>query len=101
MLSYLGIALMASQLRRSPLQAQFLALVTYFVLSILHPIASSKTGHGLARLWSVASVLSPSSYIFGLWHPGLTHNLKSITWCLALGFLYFFLGFIYFSRRDL
>lgn len=101
MLSYLGIALMASQLRRSPLQAQSLALVLFFILAILHPIAASKTGPGLMRLWSIATTLSPSSNTYDLWHPALANNLKSITKCLGLGFLYFFLGFTYFSRRDM
>ncbi|MGB3975146.1 MAG: ABC transporter permease subunit [bacterium] len=100
MLSYLGIALMASQLRRSPLQAQSLALMIFFILAILHPIASVKTGPGFARLWSVATILSPSSTIYDLWHPALANNLKSITRCLGLGFIYFFLGFLYFSKRD-
>lgn len=100
MLSYLGIALMASQLQRSPLQAQFLALLIFFILSILHPIALSKAGPGLARLWHIAITLAPSSHVFGLWHPDLTANLKSVTWCLGLGFLYFFIGFLRFSRRD-
>jgi ABC-type transport system involved in multi-copper enzyme maturation permease subunit len=100
-LSYLGIALMASQLRRSPLQAQFLALVLFFSLLILHPVANAWSGVGLARLWQLGVIISPTAHVNGLWHPGLTPNLKAAVWCLGLGFMFFFIGYARFSRRDL
>lgn len=100
-LAFLGVALMASQLRQSPLKAQFLALLTYLFLIILHPIAAMKTGSGLARLWQIGILISPSSYIIDLWHPSLYNNMKASIYCLGLSFLFFFIGFISFARRDL
>ncbi len=100
-LSFLGIALMASQLRRSPMQAQFLGLGVFFLLLILHPVSASQTGPGLARLWQLGVIISPYSHVNDFWYPDITRFLKAAVWSLGLGFMYFFLGYIRFSRRDL
>ncbi len=100
-LTYLGVALMASQLRQSPLKAQFLGLLTYLFLIIIYPVATMKAGPGFARLWQIGIQISPSAYILGLWHPALTVNLKAAVYCLGLSLLFFVAGFISFSRRDL
>lgn len=100
-LAFLGLALMASQLRKSPLQALLLALVCFMSLAILGGIATFQSGPGLARLWEIAKLLSPGSHAMGLWHPNLVPNLKSAAYCAGLGIFYFSLGFTVFSRRDL
>lgn len=100
-LTFLGVALMASQLSQSPLKAQFLAILTYLFLVIIHPISAMKAGPGIARLWQTGVIISPSAYVFDLWHPALSHNLKATAFCLGLTLLFFFAGFLYFSRRDL
>lgn len=101
MLAFLGIALMASQLRSSPLQAQILGLITYFLLMILGPVAKMRTGPGLARLWELGSLISPGPKASGLWLPDIASNLKAAGFSVGLGLFYFALGFMVFSRRDL
>ncbi|HPQ39707.1 MAG TPA: ABC transporter permease subunit [bacterium] len=101
MLAFLGIALMASQLRSSPLQAQILGLLTYFFLMILGPIARMKAGPGLARLWELGNLISPGPKVAGLWMPDIASNLKAAAFSAGLGLFYFAIGFLVFSRRDL
>ncbi|MBN1296468.1 ABC transporter permease subunit [bacterium] len=100
-LAFLGIALMASQLRNSPMRAQILALITYLFLIILSPIAAYRTGPGWARLWELGTLISPASNVSGLWMPDPVANLKAGAFCIGLGLFYFTLGFLSFSRKDL
>jgi len=99
-LAFLGVTMMASQMRKTPLRAQILALMSYLFLVILSPIASSQTGPGFARLWELGILISPSSYVIDLWRPNLMINLKATLFCVGLGIFFFSLGFIVFSRRD-
>lgn len=100
-LAFLGIAMMASQLRSSPLRAQFLALIIFFALMIVGAIATAKTGPGWARLWEIGKLLAPGNQALDLWRPNLKANLKAAAYCLGLGTFYFALGFGVFSRKDL
>ncbi|MCD4653771.1 ABC transporter permease subunit [bacterium] len=100
-LSFLGVALLASQVRKSPFRAQILAMLIYFFLVIISPIAESQTGPGFARLWELGILISPSSHMTDLWRPNFMANLKATAFCLGLGIFYFSLGFSAFSRKDL
>jgi len=42
-LTFLGITLMASQMRKTPMRAQILAMLCYFFLVIIGPVAEAKT----------------------------------------------------------
>ena len=98
---FLGVALFASQLSKTPTKALFFGLVLLSFLMIIGVVADAKSGVGFARLWELGNLVTPITFSSGLWHPKLTVNLKAALSCIGLGIFYFSMGFVVFSRRDL
>jgi ABC-type transport system involved in multi-copper enzyme maturation permease subunit len=99
--SYLGMAMCASQLTRTRARAGGLALLIMFTCSI----GGSVTQFDLLTeqapsLFAVLSRLFPAGHHLALWHPGLGQSLGAMAGLIAIGFAFFALGYLRFSRRD-
>jgi len=100
-LAYLGLAIGISQVIASPNLATGIGFFALVAVSILSAVAHHWVGPGWARLWDLASLLTPGGHQMDLWLPNLAHVVPAAVFVVTLGFAYMLAGFISFSRRDL
>lgn len=99
-LSFLGMSVGVSQLSRKVPLTRILAVLAYLGSGILALVANNQAGPGLRRLWELLYILLPQGHKSNLWIDDLPHLGSSIIFFLALGFLYYVVGYFVFSRRD-
>jgi hypothetical protein len=100
-LAYLGVGLGASLAVRSVGGSRAVALLALVAIAVAGSFASSNWT--LARAPVVAPTLQallPNAHRLDLWQPDFTGRLPSMAMLVALGTLYFGLGFAVFRRRD-
>ncbi len=99
--AFLGLALGVSQCMRSPNLATAVSFVAWIGLAVLYNLSESRVGEGMARLWDLGLLLTPGGHQADLWRTNPVWLIPSVLYMLGLGFLYFFIGFIRFRRKDL
>lgn len=100
-IAYIGLALGVSQLSRSPVIATGIALVMMTILTGVATASGHWRGPGWFRILDITYLLTPRGNHMALWHPDFAHLVPGLIILPALGFLYFSVGHVFFSRRDL
>jgi ABC-type transport system involved in multi-copper enzyme maturation permease subunit len=99
-LPFVGLALGVSQLTRSPNQAVLFAFSGWVVLGQAAWISRRFAGGGWRRILRVTREIVPQAHRLDLWRLDWRHALPAATSLVALGLLYFALGYLRFRRRD-
>lgn len=100
-LPYLGLALGISQMCSSLNTAQAFGFLALVGLAVLNRVAHWQAGDGGRRIWDVLGALTPGSHRAAMWWNDLEHLGPALVFLLALGALYWAVGYWRFSRRDL
>jgi len=97
---FLGLALGVSQLTRSPVMATAAGFVVMGCMFIATGLSHYFTGDGWRQLLDVVYQLSPYGTRAALWHFDAAHMIPATVLLMALGLLYFLLGYAGYVRRD-
>jgi len=102
-LAYLGLALGISQLTRSPIVATVLGMVGLILVFMISSIArffERVAGEEWAHFWSNVRFFTPQGNVVKLWNPDPIIFMQGVVALLALSMAFFFLGHLFFARRD-
>ncbi|OVE75678.1 hypothetical protein BVX97_03845 [bacterium E08(2017)] len=100
-LAYIGLALGVSQMTKSPNKAMSVGFLIWFVMAIVQSIASWQLKDDGSSLWMFADMLTPMGHSLDMWRLDTAHQLQGAFFLLALGFSYFFGGYLFFARKDI
>lgn len=99
--SYLGMALCASQLTRTPIRSGGLALMIMFFCYLAGNIVQFEPlAEQAPSLFLGLSKLFPNGHHLWLWHPGWFESGTAMLGLVLIGLAFFGIGFWRFARRD-
>jgi len=100
-LSFVGLALGISQLTRSPNKAMALGFGAWLGVTVLGAASSHMMRGNWENFWQAVNMLVPMGHRLDLWHTDAAHQLQSVAFLVALGFVYMFTGHAFLARKDL
>lgn len=99
--AYLGMAMCASQLARTPIRSGGLALLFMFGSSLAGSLVQAEPiAAGAPQLFGALSKLFPNGHHLQLWHPGLVESGGAMFGLVTIGLAFFALGFWRLDKRD-
>lgn len=100
--AYVGLAVGLSHLTRRVPLSRALALGSLMLFAVLYGVGknSETVREHAGEAIDTLLMLLPRSHMLALWQPSLIERLPALVMLVALGLVYFSLGYLYRARRD-